>query len=75
MLVILEVAQDTRLDGNVEIIGLIRSHRHEVGTHNKAVHLAAHRAVHVSNLVSIKIIASRDADIPVLSGPDITIEA
>ena len=75
MLVILEVAQDARLDSDVEIVGLIRPHRHKAGAHHETVHLATDRAVHVSNLVSVKIIAARDGYVPILSGAYVAVEA
>ena len=75
MLVILEVAQDARLHSNVEIIGLVRPYWHKTSTHHEAVHLTADRAVHVGNLVSIEVIASRDIDVPVLCGANVSCEA
>ena len=75
VLVILEVAQDARLHCNVEVIGLVGPHGHETCAHDKAVHLATHRAVHVGNLVGVEVVASREAEVPVLGGPDVSIEA
>lgn len=75
MLVILEVAQYARLDSNVEVIGLVRSHRHETCTHDKAVHLSAYRAVHISDLVRVEVVACREVYVPILGWPNITIEA
>ncbi len=74
VLVVLEVTQNRRLHGDVEVVGLVRPHRHKTGAHHKAVHLTRDGAVHVGNLVQVKVVACREVDVPVLGGPDRTVK-
>lgn len=75
MLVVLDVAEDARLDGNVEIVALVGAYGDEAGAHDEAVHLAAHAAVHVGDFVRVEVVACRERDVPVFGGPEVAVEA
>ena len=75
VLVVLDIAQNRRLDRNVEAVALVGAHGHETGTHREAVHLACDRAIHVGNLVLIEVVAGREREVPVLGGLDIAVHA
>ena len=58
----------------MKIIGFIRPHRNETSTHHEAVHLTTDGAVHVSDFVSVKIVATREIYVPVLSWSYVAVE-
>ena len=56
-LVVFEVGEKRRLDGDVEVVGFVRSHRHEACAHGEAVQVARDGAVHVCEFVRVEVVA------------------
>ena len=67
--VVFEVLQNRRFHGDMEVVGFVRSYRHETCAHSEAVHIARDVAVHVSQFVGVEVVGCGEPEIPPLRRP------
>ena len=72
-LIVLQVAEHRRLDGDVEGVAFIWPHGDETAAHSEAVQVARHRAVHIRQFLGVEVVARREVERPVLGGLNISL--
>ena len=66
-LVILKIGEQRGVDRNMEIIRFVRTYRHKARGHREAVEITGNIAIHISELVSVEIVARRETEVPLQS--------
>ena len=74
-LIVLQIAEERRIDGHGEGERLPRSDGDDAGGHREAVQIAGDGARHVRDLLGLKVIRSVEANVPVLRRFDVAAEA
>ena len=73
-LVVFEVGEEGRLDGDVEVVALVGAYGDNGRTHGEAVEVAGDVEVHVGKFVGLEIVGGRGGEFPVLGRADISRE-